>query len=56
MDVNKMLLKFIITPHPEIASDVRDKALKDKIVDTLGAGQTLKALGRTDEEQRFLST
>ena len=44
---------------PEIAADVKYKPLKAKIVDTLGAGQTLgtyKALNRTDEDQRYLST
>ena len=44
---------------PEIDNEVKYKALKAKIVDTLGAGQALgtyKVLNRTDEEQRYLST
>lgn len=44
---------------PEIDNEVKYKALKAKIVDTLGANQALgtyKALNRTDEEQRCLST
>ena len=44
---------------PEIATDVEYRPLKAKTVDTLRAGQTLgtyKALNRTDEDQRYLST
>ena len=44
---------------PEIENHVKYKPLKAKIVDTFGAGQALgnyKALNRTDEEQRYLST
>ena len=44
---------------PEIANDVKYKPVKAKIVDTLSANTCLgeyKALNRTDEEQRNLST